>query len=75
MVGFRRDVPAIRAAVSAFCAALVLVMWLPQPLPADGEITASYAFSEGSGSITTDFSGYGNTGVLTGGPTWTTAGR
>ncbi len=42
------------------------------PPPATG-VVAAYAFSEGSGTTTSDRSGNGNTGTLSG-TTWTTAG-
>jgi hypothetical protein len=42
------------------------------PPPATG-LVAAYAFSEGSGTTTSDRSGNGNTGMLSG-PTWTPAG-
>jgi hypothetical protein len=35
----------------------------------------SYAFDEGAGATTTDWSGNGNTGTLTNGPTWTGSGH
>jgi hypothetical protein len=43
------------------------------PPPATG-LVAAYAFSEGNGTTTTDHSGKGNTGTLSG-ATWTTAGQ
>jgi hypothetical protein len=43
------------------------------PPPATG-LVAAYAFSEGSGTTTSDRSGKGNTGTLAG-ATWTTAGQ
>jgi glucose/arabinose dehydrogenase/chitodextrinase len=46
----------------------------PAPAAPSPGLVAAYAFSEGSGSITTDFSGTGNTAMV-GDATWITAGR
>ena len=51
--------------VTSFAASLSVNALLP---------TAAYAFNEGSGNTTTDASGNGNTGNLSG-PSWTTAGH
>jgi hypothetical protein len=44
-------------------------------MPATGEVAAAFAFSEGTGSTTADFSGNSNTGTLINGPAWSPAGR
>jgi RHS repeat-associated protein len=42
---------------------------------ATGALVGSYTFEEGTGGVTADFSGYGNTGALQGTINWTTAGK
>jgi hypothetical protein len=47
----------------------------PPPNPAPNGLVAAYAFSEGAGGYVADASGNGNTGSLSAGVAWTTAGR
>ncbi len=51
---------------------VLTVTYTPPPL-SEG-LVAAYAFAEGSGTMTADSSGNGNTGILSG-ATWTTAGK
>jgi hypothetical protein len=46
----------------------------PLPPPGSG-LQAAYAFNEGSGPSTADFSGHGFTGTLANGATWTPSGK
>ena len=46
----------------------------PPPPPPGGNLVASYAFDEGSGTSVADLSGNGNTGQI-GTSTWTTSGK
>ena len=45
------------------------------PPTSGGGLVAAYGFDEGSGGTTTDASGHGNTGTLTGGAGWSTNGH
>ncbi|MHC4558216.1 MAG: LamG-like jellyroll fold domain-containing protein [Planctomycetota bacterium] len=51
---------------------LVLVLGLTLTSPADAELVGWWRFDEGSGTVASDGSGYGNDGTIQGGPQWVT---